>query len=306
MTQQRVSASISARAWGELCLLGVIWGGIFLAVRVALDFLAPLQSVFLRTGLAACLLWLVIWLRRGWVRLGWRDWGWLAVMGALNNVLPFSLMAWAQLHIASGLTAILNASTALFGVALAALAFADEPLNRRRGVGVAAGFAGVVVIIGPESLLMLNINSLPQISVLVGTLSYACAGIVARKRLSHLPPVTAAAGMLGMSTLLILPPMLWVEGPPPLDLPLQAWAAVLYYAVVATALAYLLYYRVLAMAGAGNLMLVTLIIPPVAIVLGAWVRNETLSSAELAGLALLALGLVITDGRALTLLRRRA
>lgn len=288
--------SLSSRAWAELMLLGLIWGGSFLAIRTALDEIGPLTSVLWRTGLAAALLWAVIAIRRLPMPPR-RLWPALAVMGLLNNVIPFSLMAWGQLHIASGLTSILNAATAIFGVLVAALVFADERLTARKALGVALGFGGVVLAIGPDALRGFDITSVAQLAVLLGTVSYACAGAWARKTLSGLPPIGSAAGMLTGASLIMAPLAVMFEGVPRTDLSAATWGGIGYYAIVATALAYLLYYRVLAMAGSGNLMLVTLVIPPVAILLGAWARNETLSPAAFAGFGLLALGLMVLDGR---------
>ncbi len=293
--------SLSPRAWTELMLLGLIWGGSFLAIRTALDEIGPLTSVLFRTGLAALVLWPLVILRGIARPASARAWRALLVMGVLNNVIPFSLMAWGQLHIPTGLTSILNASTAIFGVLVAAAVFADERLSPRKALGVGLGFAGVIAAIGPESLLRFDPTSVAQLAVLAGTLSYALAGAWARRTLSDLPPLTAAAGMLGMSTLVMLPLTLLVEGVPPLALAPATWAGIGYYALIATALAYLLYYRVLAMAGSGNLMLVTLIIPPTAIALGAVVRGESLAPSAYAGFAALAAGLLVLDGR---LLRR--
>ncbi|WP_300535825.1 DMT family transporter [uncultured Mameliella sp.] len=289
--------SLSPRAWAELILLGLIWGGSFLAIRTALDEIGPLTSVLFRTGIAALVLWPVILWRGIALPSGWRTWRALLVMGVLNNVIPFTLMAWGQLHIPSGLTSILNATTAIFGVLVAAAVFADERLTTRKALGVTLGFAGIVTAIGPAALLNLDLTSTAQLAVIAGTLSYACAGAWARVNLRGLAPLAAAAGMLTSSTLVMAPLTLMTEGLPSLALSSATWIGILYYALIATALAYLLYYRVLAMAGAGNLMLVTLLIPPVAIALGALVRKEDLHPGAYAGLALLALGLTILDGR---------
>ncbi len=222
----------------------------------------------------------------------------------MNNLLPFSLLNWSQLYIESGLTSIFNATTAVFGVLVAAIFFADERLTARKSLGVGLGFAGgVVVTIGISNLASFDPRSLAQLAAIAATLSYALAGGVwARKRLAHLsPPQVAAMGMLTASAVIILPAAWIIEGPiPPIALSGGAtWAGgVAYMAVIATAGAYLLYYRILAMAGSGNLMLVTLLIPPVAIGLGgAWQRGENLSPNAFAGLALLALGLIVLDGR---------
>ncbi len=220
-------------------------------------------------------------------------------MGLLNNVVPFGLMAWGQLHIPTGLTAVFNAGTAIFGALAAALFLADERLTRRRSLGIALGFAGVAVAIGLESLRSFDITSLAQLAVIGGTISYALASVWARTRLGSLAPEVSAAGMLTASSLIAVPAAVWIDGAPTLALPAETLAALAYLTLVATAGAYLLYYRILAMAGAGNTMLVTLLIPPVAIGLGAVVLGETLSPNVFAGLGLLGLGLLILDGRAL-------
>ena len=295
--------TLTPRAWAELILLSVVWGGSFLAIRVALDEIGPLTVVAHRVGWAALALWAVIAAMRLAVPRAPRIWAAFLVMGLLNNVVPFALMAWGQLHIPTGLTSILNAATAIWGVLVAAIVFSDERLTPRRAAGVALGFAGVVAAIGWRALAEIDVRSLAQLAVLAGTLSYAFAGAWARSCLGGLAPQVAAAGMLTASTIVAVP-MAWaVEGAPSLALAPVTWAAIAYYSLVATAFAYLLYYRVLASAGSGNLLLCTLLIAPVAIVLGALVLGEELRPAAYGGFALLALGLLVLDGR---ISRRRA
>ncbi|UWQ20546.1 DMT family transporter [Jannaschia sp. W003] len=293
---------MSPRAWAELGLLALVWGASFLAVRVALDEIGFLASVAWRVAPAALALWAVVLWRGLAVPRALSVWGALLVMGVLNNVVPFTLMAWGQLSIETGLVSILNAGTAVWGVLLAALFLADERLTPRRAAGVAIGFAGVATAIGFGSFAALDLRSLAQLAVVAGTVGYALAGVWARLHLRGLAPEVAAAGMLTGSTLVMLPVAALTEG---LALPAApaTWAAIAYYALVATAFAYLLYFRVLAVAGSGNTMLVTLLVAPVAIVLGAVVRGETLGPHALGGFAVLALGLLVLDGR---LLRRVA
>lgn len=294
MTQQ---TTLSSRAWAELVLLAVIWGGSFLAIRTALDEVPPLTSVMHRTVWAMLVLWAVVALRRLPVPRGPRIWGAFLVMGVLNNAIPFSLMAWGQLYVPTGLTSIFNAATAVFGIVVAAAVFADERLTPRKVTGVTLGVVGVIIAIGPDALRQFDTTSLAQLAIVAGTVSYACAAAWARRMLKGVPPVMAAAGMLTGSSVVMVPLAIAMDGAPSVDLAATTWLAIGYYAIVATAFAYLLYYRVLAMAGSGNLMLVTLLIPPVAITLGAVVRNETLHPTEYLGFAILALGLSIIDGR---------
>ncbi len=285
-------------------LLAGLWGASFLSIRIALDEIPPLTSVAHRVGWATLVLWIYVLLRRLPLPRGRSVWVGFAGMGILNNVIPFSLMAWGQLYIPSGLTSIFNATAAIFGVLVAALLLSDERLTPRRALGVAVGFAGVVIAIGSDSLRDFDITSLAQLAVLAGTLSYAFAGVWARKRLVGLAPQVAAAGMLTTSTLIMVPLAWYFDGPIRLDLQPRTLLAIAYYALGATALAYLLYYRVLTLAGSGNLMLVTLMIAPIAIVLGAVVLGEQLAANAYKGFGLLALGLLIIDGRVIDRLRR--
>lgn len=291
--------SIPPRAWAELLLLAAIWGGSFISNRLALNEVPVLTTVAFRVAGACILLWVYVGLRRLPVPRSFRIWLAFLAMGLLNNALPFTLITWGQLTIPSGLAAIVNASTAIFGVLVAALAFRDERLTARRLTGVLLGFAGVAVAIGLHALTTLNLTSLPQLALVAAAISYAVAAAFARRVLGGLPPQVAAAGMLTGSSLLMLPTALWIDGPPVLTHGAQVWGALGYLAIIATAGAYLLYYRVLGMAGAGNLSLVTLLTAPVAIVMGALILNEALPLRAYAGFALIALGLLIIDGRLL-------
>ncbi len=287
-------------------MLAAIWGASFVSIRIALNEVGPLTAVAHRVGWAALVLWAVVLAMRLPVPRDPIVWVGFFGMGVLNNVIPFGLMAWGQLYIESGLTSILNAATAIFGVIAAAIFFADERVTSLKAIGEMLGFAGVAMAIGVENLRNFDLRSLAQLAVIGGTISYALASVWARKRLSGQPPQVAAAGMVTASTLVMLPVAWMFEGPLTLRLQTDTLLAIGYYAVIGTALAYLLYYRVLAMAGSGNLMLVTLLIPPFAIVLGALILNEALRPAAYGGFALLALGLLVLDGRIWRLFVKRA
>ena len=294
-----VQKSLSARAWIELLLLSLLWGGSFLAIRIALDEIGFLTSVAHRVGWGALVLWVVVLAMRLPVPHDPKTWGAFVIMGLLNNVIPFSLMAWGQLHIESGLTSILNAATAVFAVLIAAMIFADERLTGHRLIGVIVGFAGVALAMGPSALLSFDVTSTAQLAVLAGAVSYALAGAWARAQLGNLRAEVAAAGMVTASAAIMIPVAWVIEGPITMDLKPRTWGSIAYYAIGSTALAYLLYYRVLAMAGSGNLLLCTLLIPPIAIVLGALVLDEALTTNALTGFAILAVGLLVLDGRVL-------
>ena len=289
--------SISPRAWALLVLLSLIWGSSFLTTTMLVEILSPLHVVTHRVLWAAGFLWVWVLARRLPLPRDLATWGALFVMGALNNVLPFTLQAYAQTTIESGLAGILNASAAIFGPLVAALVFADERLTRHKALGVALGFAGVAVVIGRDALSGLDLRSLAQLAMIASTLCYALSSAWARRFLSGLKPEVAALGMLTGSTLTLLPLSWAIEGPLPFALPATTLAALAIYGLVITAIAYLIFYRIIRMAGAGNTMLVTLLVVPVAVALGAVVRAEALPASAFAGFALIAAGLVAIDGR---------
>lgn len=302
MTQQM---SVSPRAWAGLALLALIWGGSFLTIRMALDEVPVLTVVAFRVGGAALALWLVVLARRMPLPRGPRPWIGIAGMGLLNNVVPFTLITWGQQHIPSGLASILNAATAIFGVLIAALVFADERLTPRKLIGVVIGFLGVATALGLGNLASLDPGSLGQWAVLGAALSYGISGSWGRAFLKGVPPIVSAAAMLSASALVMVPLAVAVEGWPTFDYSLRAAGAMAYLALVASGVAYLLFYWVMGVAGAGNLSLVTLLVAPVAIVLGAVVLGESLHPRAYAGFALLAVGLLILDGRVWARVRGR-
>jgi drug/metabolite transporter (DMT)-like permease len=303
---------MNATEWALLLVLAVLWGGSFFFGKVALAVFPALTLVALRTGLAALALLLFLALRGIALPLSLALWGRFLVMGLLNNALPFALINFGQTQIDSGLAAILNATTPLFTVLLAHLVTEDERLTRNRIAGVALGFAGVVVMIGPAALRgphlgALGLAGLGKLAVVGAAASYACAGLYGR-RLSGLPPVANACGMLVASSLVMLPVALLVDGTAGfvggLAAGLPIWAAVAGLALLSTALAYIVYFRLLATAGATNLLLVTFLIPVSALLLGGLVLGERPDWTSLAGMALIFLGLAAVDGRLLG--RRKA
>lgn len=284
-------------AWVLLCALALVWGTSFLSNRAALGGAGVLTVVTIRVSGGALALWAWVALRRLPLPNDPRFLFRFLVMGALNNAIPFSLIVWGQKHIDSGLASILNASTAIFGVLVAAAVFADERLTPTRLAGVGLGFLGVVIAIGPQALGSFSLASAGQWAVIGASVSYGFAGAYARHAIKGLAPEVAAAGMLSGGVVWLAPAMLAFEGVPSLSYAAPVWAGLIWLALGCSALAYLLYYRILALAGAGNLSLVTLLIPPVAIVAGWAVYGERLGLNALAGFAVLALGLALVNRR---------
>lgn len=296
---------MTGRAWLQLLALSVLWGGSFFFVGVAVHELPPLTIAASRVGLAALALLAVLHLSGVALPRDPLVWRAFLVMGLLNNVIPFSLIIWAQGQIPSGLASILNATTPI-STALVAHAFTtDEKLTPNRAAGVLLGLAGVVILLGPDLLAGLGGNVMAQGAVLVATVSYACAATFGRRfRRLGVPPLATAAGQLLGSSAILLPLALLAERSWLLPLPsLPVLAALLALALVSTALAYVIFFRVMAQAGS-NVNLVTLLVPVSAILLGVLVLGEALSLRHFAGMTVIALGLAAIDGRALRLLRR--
>jgi len=302
-----MNRTMSTPEWAMLLSLSVLWGGSFFFTHVALSALPPLTLVVLRVGLAALILNAVVPVLGLAMPRGTEVWTAFLFMGLLNNVVPLSLIVWGQTHIASGLAAILNATTPLFAVLVAHVGTSDERMTGKRLAGVLVGLAGVVVMVGPVVLSGFGTNLLAQVAVLGAALSYACAGVFGRRfRRMGVPPLATAAGQVTASTILLLPIVLMVDRPWTLAMPgASVWGAIAGAAALSTALAYVLYFRILATAGATNLLLVTFLIPVSAILAGALALGESLDPRHGLGMALIGCGLAAIDGRLLAMGRHR-
>jgi drug/metabolite transporter (DMT)-like permease len=293
--------------WGMLIALSLLWGGSFFFNGVAVKALPPFTIVFLRVALAALALHLLLRVLGKRFPSDRRIWVAFFGMGFLNNVVPFALIVWGQTHIASGLASIFNATTPLFGVIAAHLLTADEKLTQKRIAGVLAGFAGVVVMIGPAALSGADADLLAQLAILAAALTYSLAGIFGRRfKAMGVEPVVTATGQVTAAAIMLLPVVLIVDQPWRLAMPsTDAWLSILAIAVLSTALAYVLYFRILSTAGATNLMLVTFLIPVSAILLGTLFLNEVLAPRQIAGMALIGVGLAAIDGRLINWFTRK-
>ncbi len=286
-----------------LTLLALIWGGSFFLAAVVLKEVPPITVALFRVVGALPALALFVWFKGVSLPRNLKIWSAYLVMGALNNAIPFSLIFWSQTQITSGLTSILNGATGVTGVIVAGLLLHDERLTAHKLIGVVIGFFGVALTIGLDAMRSFDIQSLAPLAVLLAGLSYSLAGVWAKLRLSGQAPEMNALGMIMGSSLLLIPTALWLDGPPSLELLASTWTALLVLAVLCTSVPYLLYFNILKRAGSGNLMLVTLLIPPIAIGLGVIFLKESLQGTALMGFALIALGLTIIDGRFWVLFR---
>jgi drug/metabolite transporter (DMT)-like permease len=302
-----IRAQMNRSDWTILLVLALIWGGAFLFIGIAVRHVPPLTYVWLRVTIAAAALWIYVKARGGRIGLPRQVWGSIFLLAVLNNALPFTLFGWSQTHIASGLASILNATTPIWGVVVAHVLTKDERMSAGKVAGVLLGFGGVATMIGPSLLADIGSNALAQLACVAAALSYALAGVWARrfKRLG-ISPLSVTTGQMSAAALVMLPVALIFERPWTLDMPpVSARAAIAALAVLCTAFGYVLYFKLIDRAGATNAMLVTLLVPPVAILLGSLFLSETLAPQDFAGLALIALGLAAIDGRMLSALRKR-
>lgn len=291
--------------WGLLVLLSLLWGGSFLCVGIAVQELPVLTIIALRVSLAALVLWGIALFSGHQLPRGRKTWQAFLALGLLNNVIPFGLIVFGQQTIGAGLAAILNATTPLWTVLIAALFLADERFSKQKLFGVLLGLVGVIVMVGPDSLAGISRNLGAQLAVLGATLSYAFASVFGRRfAAAKISPLHTALGQVTASSFILVPLALMIDTPWASALPSQATIfAILGLAVLSTAGGYLLFFNILQRAGATNVSLVTLLIPPSAIAMGMLFLEETLQGIHFIGLALIILGLLSLQGRLFRLSR---
>jgi drug/metabolite transporter (DMT)-like permease len=293
---------IDARDWLLLGLLSILWGGSFFFNGVVLRELPPLTVVFLRVAIAAIILLPLLFAYRIGMPKGLSGWKPFFAIGFLNNVLPFSLIVMGQTYIPSGLASILNATTPLFTVVAMAIA-GEEKLHLRRIAGVVAGLIGVIILHG-DGFGFETGQTIGILLCLAAAFSYGLSALLARKLLSNSPPLgTATFQMLASAAMMTLVAGL-VERPWQLPMPdAVTWLAVIGLAALSTALAYIVFFQILRRSGATNVMLVTLLIPVTAILLGYLVLGETISLREISGALVIGSALLLIDGRVLEFLK---
>ena len=296
---------MDATAWAELLFLSVLWGASFLFIKVAVAEIPVFTLVLVRVALAALLL-------HGVIALSGRAYpppgpiyGRYALMGLVNNAIPFTLIVVATARIGAGAASILNAAAPIFTLLVAHVLTHDEKRTAQKTLGVLVGLLGVVAMVGLTALEGLGGEAAAALAMLAATLSYGFSAVVG-KSFRGIDPVISAACQLTASSIMLAPLAALLERPWTLPLPsLPTMAAALAFAVVSTALAYVLFFRLLVRAGGTNPMLVTLLIPVSGVALGALALGERFDAGEAAGMALIGAGLIILDGRAAALLKRR-
>ncbi len=277
-------------------MMSLLWGFSFFFIEIALREIGPLTLVFYRIGIASLILVAFVYLSGQGMPFDAASWKKFFKLGMFNNLLPFSLISWGQIHIDSSLASILNATTPLFAVVMAHKLTHDEHMTRSRVIGVLLGIAGVSLLVGPEAIFGITTNVLGQIAILAAAVCYAYGGIYVR-RLNDMPAIVVIAGTLTAATIMTLPLALLFEYPLRINLQVSTISALLGLSVFGTAAAYMLYIRVIRTVGATNTLLVTFLVPITALLLGVFVLGESLSHYAVLGMLVIFVGLLAVDGR---------
>ena len=289
--------NMTPRTWLLMLLLGLIWGGTFFLSEILLLELSPFQIVFHRVSIAALVMVFYITIKGIALPKDGRIWLALAVMGLLNNAIPFSAIVFGQQYITGGMASILNSTTAFFGVMLSGIFLKEEAITMPKVIGVIMGILGVIIIMGFDTLSSLSLTNIGQILIIVSSISYAFASIWGKFQVKNLGVEVTATGMLITSSVWMFILATMVEGLPFEALSMRSTLSLLTFAILCTSVAYLLYFAILKQAGAANLTLVTIIIPPFALILDAVALGEMVSLQELIGFAIISLGLLVISGK---------
>lgn len=290
---------MGAPEWVLLLALAGIWGSSFFFYKVLVSTIPPFTVVLARVGIAALVLHFVLFIQRRPMSLSlpWRS---FFLLGLLNCAVPFSLFVWGETRVSSGVASILNAMTPIFTIIVAHFFTPTEKLTTNRCLGIILGVCGVAVLMGPTAVTNLSSGNLfGEALCLLATLFYGF-GTVYGRRFKGIPAVQVATGLLTTSTIIILPLAVY-ERFWTLPMPtLPTWGAFAGIALLCTVIAYILFFKILARAGATNVTLVTLIMPIVALLLGYFVLHERFRLTSFIGMALIGVSLIIIDGRLYT------
>ena len=288
---------MKSKDWLMIICLGTLWGSSFFFVELLLEMLSPFLIVYLRVALAAILLLFILLIKQVKVTLNVSLIFNLFIMAILNNVLPFLLIAYGQQTVTGGLASILNANTSLLTILIAPLLIPSEKLSFNRVGGAIIGICGVIIAVGYENIFQIYENNLGKYLILLATLSYALASVWAKLRLDGVPALISATGMLTGSAIILTPIAFFYNFDELANLSLSAFSMSALFAILCSVLAYIIYFKILESAGASNLLVCTVIIPPSAILLNSLFLNQAVSQPEIIGLLIIIVGLIVLDGR---------
>ena len=283
--------------WLLVLLLGLFWGSSFFFVEVLLKYLSPFTIVYLRVCIASIFLILFIYIKGVKFQFTFNNFFNLSIMSILNNIFPFLLITFGQQSTSGGLASILNANTSFIAIILASLFLPLERLSLNRIVGVSIGILGIVIAIGYQNIFQLKNDDLGKYLIIIATISYGFAGVWGKLRLNNLSPIIAATGMLTISTIILTPYAITNHLVEIYSLNFYIFKYAFIFAIICSVFAYFLYFKILESAGAGNLLICTIIIPPSSIFLNAFFLDQNITTNEYLGLIIIILGLIILDGR---------
>jgi drug/metabolite transporter (DMT)-like permease len=282
--------------WLVFAALGFMWGSSYLFIKIGVETISPLTLVTLRLAIGALFLAGVVALTRESLPRGWRIYRHVVVLAIFNVVLPFALITWSEQRVSSSLASILTATVPLFAIVLAAFALRDEPFSAPRAAGLAVGFAGVVLLVGPAAL-DATTDPVAQLALLFASLSYAIGTVYARRFVTGLRPSVAATLQVGVALLMSAALALVLERPFELAYPVEQVAAFVWLGLVGSGVAYLAFFRLVRRWGATRTSTVAYILPVVGIGLGVLYAGETVDGLTLAGTALIIAGVALVNAR---------
>ena len=279
-----------------LLLLASLWGPSFLFIKIALTELGPITLAALRIGLAAVVLYLFLWISGSKFKKSAAFWKHVAITGFFAQSLPFALISWGEIYIDSALASILNGLTPLFTVILANFMIADERMNVQKITGTLLGFAGLLILLSPNFSGEMKASTMGILAVTLAAASYGVGMVYTRIHLKGTPPMHAPASQLLIASLYMIPFSLWIDGPLPLgEISLSALGAVCVLAIFGTAIAYVVYFKIIENTSASFLSMVTYILPVFGVVLGVVFLDETISIETAIGAMCILLGLLVAN-----------
>lgn len=287
--------------WTRLIILSLLWGGSYTWIELALIELDPMMIVFYRVLISSIFLILICKVLSLTFKIEKKIFILLFFMSLTNNVIPFNLIAWGQQEITASVGSILNATTPLFTVIIANYWPNGEKATLNRIVGVIVGFCGVTLLMG-LSIHDIDNSIIGQVAILLAAISYAISALIG-KEIKKIHPAISATYMLSISSIVLLPIILFSGNDLTPAVSKQSMIAILGLAIFSTSIAYLIFYKLIENIGS-NVMLVTLLMPVSAILLSIIILNEAINITQVIGLILILTGLILVDGRALNFFKR--
>ncbi len=291
-TTQRPGSTLKIKDIFDLIAVAALFGGAFLFMRVAAPEFGAIPLIEVRLAAATLILIPIIAVRGGMQEIA-RNWRPIAIMAVLHNVLPFCLFAYALLTLTGGYTAIVNASSPLFAGVIAWVWIGDR-LQPVRIVGLLLGFAGVVLLVWDKVDMNLNAAGVSIAAAVSASFCYGLAAVLMKRNLTGVAPISVAAGSIATATIILLPLAIWFW--PDTTPSLNAWVMTATLGIACTAVAFVLYFRLITNVGPTKAITVTFLVPVFAVVMGALMLGEPITTSMMAGGAIILLGTAMSTG----------